>query len=229
MTSGTNRLCLQSLTASAGEACRRLSALVAVALIAGGASQQVVAQEPSMLVPPGITFPYVVSPACPGEGCAYGEWLACDSIPIYQSAGLPIHPLEWLVRDQTFVVDSGKVIVRRPGAVLISQRTPQHSLGYAKTVFEAGDTLFVLNYLGEGFFDAIYRGNIVETEVFWPWQYWFPSEDYIYGGEVLQEAETEFWVFVRADDQTGWLWVDESRLTAANSLDPSPLECWQDY
>jgi len=34
-----------------------------------------------------LVFPHVVQPACPGEGCMYDEWLACDAVPVYPNLG----------------------------------------------------------------------------------------------------------------------------------------------
>lgn len=181
--------------------------------------------DPSLLRPAGIEFPHMVSPACPGEGCSYGEWMACDSVRVYGATDPSAGVIEWLTTDEPFVVETGTVIVRRPGAILVKRRTPQHTVGEAGYYFEPGDTVFVLNYLGEGFFDVSHRGQTLEAEVFWPWDSWHPAEDHEYTGEVLQDVQTEFWVSANTDDVTGWVWVDSARVAMANSLDPWPLEC----
>ncbi len=187
-----------------------------------------VAQDPSgstALQPAGMTFPYVVSPACPGEGCTYGEWMACDSVRVYGEAEPTAKAAGWLLTDEPFTVETGMVIVRRPGAVLVTARTPQHTVGEAGYYFESGDTLFVFNYLGEGFFASWHRGEMLETEVFWPWDSWYPAEGHQYTGEILQEANNEFWVSVSSERAAGWVWVDSAHVAMANSLDPWPPEC----
>ncbi len=180
------------------------------------------------IVPAGLAFPYVKRPACPGEGCTYGTWLACDTVQVYGAEGDTTAVAYLLAASDSFEVHAGAVYVRAPGAVVVSRPVYQIGFDSSGVLFQPGDTLFVLDYLGEGFFDAWYRDTVLETEVFWPWEHWFPSPDYVYGGRVVQEGETEFWIEITSrpgKGKHGWVVVDWARLAMPNSFDPVPLEC----
>ena len=69
-----------------------------------------------ILSPLGLAFPLVVSPACPGEGCAYGTWMTCDSVAAYESAG-DERPIRWLEPGLYFEVVLGSVRIATPGVV----------------------------------------------------------------------------------------------------------------
>jgi hypothetical protein len=173
-----------------------------------------------------MQFPRRVQPACPGEGCAYGAWLACDSIPLYESPDEASSWRGYLAPDQTFEVSSGAVIVGAPTVVVVTRPTPQYSFLEDSRTFSPGDTLYVLDYLGEGFFNAWYADSILEVDVFWPWEAFFPADDYEYGGEVIQPGSSEFWVqTVGASSSEVWLRADAGGLAAPNVFDPEPPVC----
>ncbi len=178
------------------------------------------------ILPANLAFPFVKRPACPGEGCDYGTWLACDAVTVYAREADTTERAFNLVRDEPFEVLSGAVHVTRPEVVVVSR--PTHQIGFQKSgvVFQPGDTLYVLSYIGEGFFDVWYRDSIIETEIFWPWENWFPAKDYEYGGEVIQQGDAAFWIQVRnGSGQEGWVPADRAALASANSLDPDPPRC----
>jgi hypothetical protein len=176
--------------------------------------------------PVGLAFPYVKRPACPGEGCAYGTWLACDTVSVFATEADTAERAFYLAREEPFQVLAGAVHVTRPEVVVVTR--PTHQIGFQEggVLFQPGDTLFVLNYIAEGFFDAWYRDSIIETEIFWPWEDWYPAKDYVYGGEVVQQGDATFWIQVRnGSGQEGWVPADRASLASANSLDPDPPRC----
>ena len=146
------------------------------------------------VTPRGIELPYRVEPACPGEGCSYGTWVACDSVPLYRAAGELSPTGLYLSPEQQFGVTSGAVIVDAPTVVVVSRPTRQVPFSVDALTFDPGDTLYVLDYLGEGFFNAWYADSILEVEVFWPWSEFYPGDDFEYGGEVILPGSSSFWV-----------------------------------
>lgn len=197
-----------------------------IVVVAGGLllASSVCAQE--RLTPPGLEFPYLVEPACPGEGCAYGAWLSCDSVPLYGGPDASTRLGTHLAPLETFDVESGAVVVHIPEVVVVTR--PTRRIAYLDTseMFEPEDTLYVLDYLGEGFFNIWFEGSIVEVEVFWPWEPFHPASGYEYGGRVIQDGESSFWA--RGHGQRGskgWVWVDRAHMAVANEFDTAPLEC----
>ena len=93
-------------------------------------------------------------------------------------------------------------------------------------IFQPGDTLYVLDYLGEGFYNTWCQGEFYETERFWPGPDFFTAADHEYSGSVVQEAVNGFWVQIRSTNQReGWVDVFNVRLAAPNALDPDPPRC----
>ena len=177
------------------------------------------------LMPDGFEFPYRVEPACPGEGCAYGTWMACDSIPLSSVAGDPSQVVGHLLREERFDVETGTVIVHVPGAIEVLRATSAVAFADGEYTFPAGDTVFVLDYVGEGFFNVAHADTVLEAEVFWPWSNFVPGPAFEYGGRILQADSTSFWVRTEKNGRTGWIPVDGAQLAMNNSLDPAPLAC----
>jgi hypothetical protein len=141
--------------------------------------------EAEVIRPAGLTLPYVKRPACPGEGCAYGTWLACDTVSVYSHEADTTDRAFYLAREEPFEVLAGAIHMTRPEVVIVSRPTYQIGFQQSGVLFQPGDTLYVLSYIAEGFFDASYRDSIIETEIFWPWDDWHPPDAYEYGGEVI--------------------------------------------
>ena len=173
-----------------------------------------------------LSFPYVMQPACPGEGCMYDEWLACGAVSVYRSLGDSTDPVSTLEANERFEVLTGAVVVDSPGIVAIMH--PSRPVPYVEgeDIFQPGDTLYVLDYVGEGFYNTWFQGSFFETEQFWPGPDFFTSSDYVYGGSVVQEVGSSFWVQIRsAEREEGWVDVSNTTLAAPNSFDPDPPTC----
>ena len=181
------------------------------------------AEEPSSR---GIDFPYRVESACPGEGCSYGTWLACDAVPVYAEAGASESMGESIGAGASFEVETGVVLVEEPGVVAVTRPTPHVSFLSDGLTFQPNDTILVLDYVGEGFFNVWHADSILEVEGFWPWDAFRPSDDYEYGGEVIREGRSGFWVRT-SGPPAGWIDVEASAVAAPNALDPDPPRCPQ--
>lgn len=173
-----------------------------------------------------MSFPYVVQPACPGEGCMFDEWLACAAVPVYASLGDAAALITTLEANEQFSVLTGAVVVESPGVVAITRPSRPVPFLDGEDIFQPGDTLYVLDYLGEGFYNTWFEGSFFETEQFWPGPDYFPSSDYEYGGSVVQEVGSSFWVQIRSGNRDeGWVDVSNATLAAPNALDPDPPVC----
>ncbi len=172
------------------------------------------------------SFPYVVQAACPGEGCMYDEWLACAAVPVYASMGGATESIITHEANERFSVLTGAVLVESPGIVAITRPSRPVPFLEGEDIFQPGDTLYVLEYVAEGFYNTWFQGSFFETEQFWPGPNFFPSSDYEFGGSVVQEVESSFWVQIRsADEGEGWVDVSNATLAAPNALDPDPAAC----
>jgi hypothetical protein len=167
--------------------------------------------EGEMLIPAGLEIPAIMPVGCPNsEACPAGPWRACDSLPVLATPGASTEPLAWLVHDEGFIVETGALLVHVPGAVRILADTRKPWWPGREVEFLAGDTLFSLGHRGEGYFNIWYAGEVVVTEIFWPWKW---GGGWEIRGEVLQEEVSHAWHRVATDGgKLGWIRRAESSL-----------------
>ena len=99
--------------------------------------------------------------ACPFECCMYREWTAESEIPVLD--GVRGAPQFTIAPGQRFRADSGTVHVTDVLVVAVEDSVgdpPYWS-------FARGDTLVVLDYVGEGRYNVWQRGRVLEAEGFW--------------------------------------------------------------
>ncbi len=172
-------------------------------------------------------FPYVVERACEGDrdGCAYGEWLACGSIPVYASRDNTAEIVTTLEASDRFEVLTGNIVIESPGIVAVTRPWRPVPFNPGEDIFQPGDTLFFLNYVGEGFYITWFKGEHMGTEQFWPGPT-TPSH-LEFAGTLVQEVESVFWVQIRsANHAEGWVVVDYALLARPNMYrENDPLVC----
>lgn len=105
---------------------------------------------------------------CPFECCTYREWTADADIPIHESRNDKSAIVFRLHRDENIQALTGVVVTEKPGAVLIDKPVrdgfikgtdkPQLSL-------RAGDIVYMLSPLGEGFYLFWYQGKVYKSGV----------------------------------------------------------------
>ena len=197
----------------------RSTAVVFAVVLAGGCE----AADPT-LAPAGLDLPYVVDPACPGEGCLYGQWLSCDSVRLLEGPDPDASTLSWLERDQWFEVEGGRVIVRQPATYVARRAVPDDSVGWESWIpMSAGDTLYVLDYLGEGFHNVSWQGSIQNSFQFWVGQ----RPDTVHSAlALLQPGINEFWGSTRLPSgELGWLQVVPQSVFTASRYSMMPEAC----
>lgn len=138
--------------------------------------------------------------ACPFECCVYGEWRAESAIPLVpRPAETPSAGSSTLEPGAAFQADSGHVRVTGLALVAVTEWVapmPQRRL-------EPGDTLVLLDYVGEGFHSAWLDGEFVEVSDFWSSATDRPR------GEVIGEHSSEWWVHATSSSGTsGWFRAD---------------------
>jgi len=167
-------------------------------------------------------FPMTIENACPGEGCSYGEWVACGPTDLYDEPGAE-GPVGALEVGRRFEVTTGVMMIERPTVVLVTDSTKQTPWQPNSLTFAPGDTLMVLGYRGEGFFNALYGDTIVSTFVFWEWIDSGPQDTHT--GTVLEEGAAAFWVAMMEAGEQLWINVNTSSVANPSSLSPDPAVC----
>jgi hypothetical protein len=154
----------------------------------------------------GPRMPYVDSGACPFEGCAYGEWTSIGSVRVRRDRDRRSPVVFDLATGDKVTAVTGAVVVLRPGRVEFKAATQLSSQDGMLRV-SAGDTLYLLAYIGEGFTNAwlkgrIYRGVDGATSFF---DVRCTDEPGRCNGRVVEPPLTEWWVQLRVSDgRTGW-------------------------
>ncbi len=97
---------------------------------------------------------------CPFElGCHFGEWLIVDEVPVYARFDDRSSQMGVLGPDECVETVRADMVVDEAGLVVMKQ---------ASRPFEAGDTIWVLSYAGEGSFIVWSRGRIWDVLGDWP-------------------------------------------------------------
>jgi hypothetical protein len=167
--------------------------------------------------------PYIVRNACEGEGCTTtGLWAACSTLAVQSQPRR----------------DAPQIAAIRPGERFTALRTDVHvevagMIGFRDTVSNPGndegealdsirfipaDTLYVLNYQGEGYLQLWYRGRVVNG-----YQFWNDSRGFVGAPPsvvVLREQHATSWVRVRdSAGVEGWLVRDYRRMATGGYMD----------
>jgi hypothetical protein len=153
--------------------------------------------------------------ACPFECCMYGDWAVSADAPIRPQPRKDVQPAFQLAANQRFKADSGHVAITKHLLVILSDTVDQRP--YAK-LFLPGDTLLVLDHVGEGHFNVWTKGQVVEVEGFWG------AEAPRLVSEMVGEYGSEWWVHITMPDgRTGWLLVEPPmRLIGADKCGSPP-------
>lgn len=137
--------------------------------------------------------------ACPFECCIYREWRAASAIPVMRAERDVGAPLLTMASGETFRADSGNVHITGIAIVVINDSVgdpPYWS-------FSPGDTVVVLDHVGEGHFNVWHDGEVKEAEGFW-----VEGRQPVVA-ELLGRYATEWWVHVTTEDgRTGWIRAD---------------------
>jgi hypothetical protein len=182
-------------------------------LIALPLTTPLIAQEADSLVARPVA-PVVRKNVCPFECCVYREWTAIGEISVYATEGDTTAVAFTMSDGQSFTAIEGNVHLERLGLVAV-HRTVTDTV-YDTYHFEPGDSILVLDYVGEGFFTAWLDGQLEVTEAFW----WFldPEEDGDPAWTVVAEPDPHWWVRVQTkDDRNGWIYMNEARVTNADA------------
>jgi hypothetical protein len=162
------------------------------------AAALVVTQLAPAIVPrpvPKPTLPKIDQNACPFEGCQFGEWRARKSVLLFSTWKRERTPLRRLAKDEVVTALTGVHITFQPVEISVTAPIPQYGL-------KPGDTVFGYMNLGEGVFNAWFKGMWVEE---------FDGSGVAPGcsrncsAKLVKPGRFEWWVQIRTKDGvTGW-------------------------
>ena len=150
--------------------------------------------------------PLRVDGACPFECCTYGSWRTTAPTTVYDApdpsgatfdvpAGTPLEAA------------TGYVLLTEIGVALARDTVRLYTEEGDERLAAPGDTLLVLDNVGEGFRRVWHQGAILQTDAVSG----FVPAGGIPAAEVLVEPSQEWWARVRiADGRAGWLPMDRT-------------------
>jgi hypothetical protein len=141
--------------------------------------------------------------ACPFEGCVYREWTASDAVALRNDRS-PSAPIAFRLKpgDKVTAVTGVVVTVK---AARVKFRVPfSVSTSDGPLRIEAGQSLYLLTDLGEGFSKAWFDGRLypeIETMEFLN-SLCIPDTC---AGELVEESQTVWWVQIKTPSgEIGW-------------------------
>jgi hypothetical protein len=143
--------------------------------------------------------------ACPFECCTYRRWSVDTDTVIYKDQSEKSGVAFRLRKGEHVVGLTGVVITLKPGKAIVRRAT---TIGQARKIrVKPGDVLYLLHYMGEGFYKIWFNGRIYENEMpTAPDEIGKPSagrkQESI---EVQSEPDNVWWVKVKnRRNQIGW-------------------------
>lgn len=162
-------------------------------------------------------IPAKVEGACPFECCTYGTWKAEERVTVYKHERDTSDVAFVLEAGTSFKALTGHVFINRPGKV-IALDTFSISYDTTRWTVPAGDTLYLLNYEGEGYYRGWYKGERI-PEVFAG--LWYENKyrpDSTRKASLINEAETEWWAKIEDNrGRTGWISMEQAALSGVDA------------
>jgi hypothetical protein len=158
---------------------------------------------------------YVARGVCPFECCTYRDWTLETTATVRAEPSADASVIANLAVGTVIRADSGNVYVTQPGLVVADQPFPVEETPNAPMV-AAGDTLYLLDNMGEGFVHTRYRGRIYETSG----AAWFGGgpPGSTTAGRLIRETVSQWWAHVTlADGRAGWVLMDDVRVDGADA------------
>lgn len=150
--------------------------------------------------------------ACPYECCVYREWTAESDVPLRGEPDSAAAVIASFRPGESFDADTGFVRVTAPEVVVMTDTVGAYGTvagggGDGGILLQPGDTLLLLSYAGEGYWNAARGADRVQVP-----EVWTGDDGAPYGGvraERLGDYDSEWWVHGRAaDGREGWFRSD---------------------
>jgi hypothetical protein len=174
--------------------------------------------------PPNV--PIVIKDVCPGEGCAFGEWMTCDTLRVFTEVSDNARTAFMLHRGDRFSSVMGDVHIKQAGMVVFHRNVKVNEEGM-NFVFTPADTLYPLLYEGEGFGSWYFRGKESGGVFF----FGNGDEEDLEsrpgrGYSVVRSIKSAWWVKLRTKDgREGWFVPGEGIYGMSPHYEPLPNAC----
>ena len=192
-----------SLTIMMSESMLRMTRSAALFLIVFAVSLPLEAASAEAGLPP---LPYKDWDACPFECCVYRTWVAEAGTLAHKGPSFSSPERFSIAKGEKVEAITGVVITRKAGMVKVLKETTLYpNSDNSPLPLNAGDVIYTLHYLGEGFWLFWFRGKEYQADM--------PSVEYpdptgVFS--VVANPKTEWWVLVRnAKGQVGWCDADD--------------------
>ena len=151
--------------------------------------------------------PLRIDGACPFECCTYGTWTTSAETTVYEEPD-PASAQRSFPAGTRVEAATGFVLLTQIGVAVARDTVRMYTESGAERLAAPGDTLFVLDNVGEGFRRVWHDGAVLQTDAVSG----FVPEGGLPAAEVMVEPRQEWWAEVRsADGRTGWLWMDRAQ------------------
>lgn len=143
-------------------------------------------------------LPYDNWNLCPFECCTYREWTADEEIPVHERRDDKSPVLFQLHRGEVLRGLTGVVVTERPGVVRVDRAVQDGFINGSdqpQLTLKAGDKIYMLSPLGEGFYLYWYQGKVYHSGI----------ELTAMNGVGGENAKMTWWKLVRnRAGQIGW-------------------------
>jgi hypothetical protein len=157
--------------------------------------------------------PLTIDRVCPFECCQYGDWILREPALLRRRPSPTAPVVARLRAGQHLSSDSGFMRIDTVGVVAVQK---DYVDGMYHTPFHRGDTLLVLDYVGEGQYNAWWRGYAIMVETFWDGPRQEP--DSLKTGKIVQLQSSTWWVRARdARARRGWLDMNRVSVRGADA------------
>jgi hypothetical protein len=147
--------------------------------------------------------------ACPFECCVYGEWVADTIIPMYREPRRTGTPAFTVPKGTSLRADSGAVFVTGIALAIVEDTVADSP----NRLLLPGDTLVLLDPIGEGYWTAWRRGEILESVPPFFESWWHPKQS----GRLIGEPLREWWARTTVNGRTAWFRPDLFRVRGADA------------
>lgn len=163
---------------------------------------------------PDTLYRYPTRTRCEGTPCAcnYGTWQLLKPAIVYATAGDTSNAIAQLSVGDSLVAHQGWMYVDQPGVVVV------HT---AYRHISPGDTLFVMQHIGETTYRVWYKNSLTETGAFWSGDDYFGTPN-PRGHQILKPKQSWWISFTTSSIPSGWL-----RVTEDETLDGPDRNCPQ--
>ena len=163
-----------------------------------------------------LEIPVVMTRVCPFECCTYTKWTALTNIEVYQNPQ-DSTLLFNISKGEEFKAVTGNVYITDPGLVIakkkfvISDSSPNWEV-------QSNDTLYILDYEGEGYFNVFFQGKYASVSD----HYWYnrhvDEPDETEFAKQIRTAKTEWWVkIIDSKNKEGWIFMKQAQVTGSDA------------